>query len=148
MGFLREMFQRAGLDCTGYFLVGIGVLLIAAQIAVHRTRNLYVGIMGLALVITAMRRALDLPEPWGWILLSAQVLAFGYVGVLMFLHSWDNVRAVRRGRREREQRLLAELQEIARQAQEGRQTEVPAAPEANGHSPGEEAASTSREEPT
>jgi hypothetical protein len=66
-----EMLRRAGLDCIGYFLVGIGVLLIAAQIAVHRTRNLYVGIMGLALIVTALRRATDLPDPWGWILLSA-----------------------------------------------------------------------------
>ena len=148
MGLWREMLRRAGLDCIGYFLVGIGVLLIAAQIAVHRTRNLYVGIMGLALIVTALRRATDLPDPWGWILLSAQVLAFGYAGVLMFLHSWDNVRAVQKGRREREQRLLAELQEIADRAREGPPTEVGAAPAVNGRPSEDDADSTSREEPT
>lgn len=144
MRLLREILQRAGLDLVGYVLVGIGALLIASQLVVHRTRNLYVGLMGLALMVTAVRRSAGLPDPWDWLLLSLQVLAFGYAVALMFLQSWENVRKVRKEQLERQRQLIAELQEIAGRAS----PQVPSGSEGNADPSGAEAHAPHREEPT
>ncbi len=143
MRLLREILQRAGLDLVGYVLVGIGALLIASQLVVHKTRNLYVGLMGLALMVTAVRRSAGLPDPWDWLLLSLQVLAFGYAVALMFLQSWENVRKVRKEQLERQKQLMVELQEIAGRAS----PQVPSGSEGNADPGGAEAHAPHREEP-
>ncbi|MBD3173719.1 MAG: hypothetical protein GF320_00950 [Armatimonadia bacterium] len=108
-----EFFVRMNLDCWSFFLMGIGALLVLSQVAVFRARYLYVGILGLAMVITAVRRAVDPSEVVRWVLLVAQILAFGLAGVLMVHHSWSNSRRIRLEREERERKLVEELQEIA-----------------------------------
>ncbi len=93
----------------------VGLCFVLAQLFVLRKRYLYIGLLGVGCLATAVRRALG-DDPAGWWPLVVQVLGFGNGAVLMVMHSRDNYVRTRRELEAQRARLLREMQELVDRA--------------------------------
>lgn len=100
-------------DCWAFGAAAIGLALLLAQIFVLRKRYIYVGFLGVGLLLTALRRFSGATGGADAAMLCAQVLALGYAVVFMVKHSFDNLAEVRAQRAQRYERFLRDIEKIA-----------------------------------
>lgn len=110
-----------GTYALAFLLVGLGAVLVVGWAKAFRFRYPYVGFLGLALIAFGVRRAFEFRPLVDSALQGVAWVLLCWTAILMAIHSYSNYRrAWGEYEKDRERRaaiLMAEVQELARQAQ-------------------------------
>ncbi len=115
------MSAALGTYLVALLLLGLGVVFVVGWIKAFRFRHPYVGFLGMALIVFGVRRAFEFRPLVESALQGVALVLLCWAVILMASHSYTNYRRVwaayEKDRERRAAILIAEVQELARQAQ-------------------------------